>query len=229
MDTLQALIEQYGYFAVFAGCFVEGETVLVLGGFAAHLGYLSLPIVIATAAVAGFVGDQALFAIGRRWGDAVFARFPTLAAARPRVADLLDRYGGWVAFGVRFLVGMRLAGAIAIGASGFPQRRFMPANAAGSIVWAVAIGSAGYAFGQAFTLFLERARHYELAAFGVVAAIVVAATLYVRRRRRRRPAEAGPTSQARGCGSGFSRTPLLAPAPARPGRRARPDPRPATS
>ena len=185
MDTLQALIEQYGYLAVFFGCFLEGETVLVLGGFAAHLGYLSLPIVIATAAAAGFIGDQALFAIGRRWGDSVFARFLKLAAAKPRVAALLDRHGAWAAFGLRFLVGMRIAGAIAIGASGFPQRRFMPANAAGAIVWAVAIGSAGYAFGQAFTIFLERARHYELAAFGVVAAIVALAVIYFRKRRRK--------------------------------------------
>jgi membrane protein DedA with SNARE-associated domain len=52
-------------------------------------------------------------------------------------------------------------------------------------VWAVAIGSAGYAFGQAFTLFLERARHLELAAFGVVAVIVAAATIYLRSGRRK--------------------------------------------
>ena len=185
MESLQGLIEQYGYVAVFLGCFLEGETVLVLGGFAAHLGYLSLPGVIGTAAAAGFVGDQVLFAVGRRYGDRVFARFPKLAALRPRARSLLDRYGAWAAFGVRFLVGMRLAGAITIGASGFPQRRFLPANAAGAIVWATAIGAAGYAFGQAFTLFLERARHLELAAFAVVGAIAVLAVWVMRRRQRK--------------------------------------------
>ena len=185
METLQALIEQYGYVAVFLGCFVEGETVLVLGGFAAHLGYLSLPAVIGTAAVAGFVGDQVLFWIGRRYGDRVFTRFPKLASLRPRARHLLDRYGAWAAFGLRFMVGMRLAGAISIGAAGFPLRRFLPANAAGAIVWAVAIGTAGYVFGQAFTLFLERARHYELAAFAVVAAIAAGAVYWMRRRRRK--------------------------------------------
>ena len=144
LEHLQSLIEQYGYFAVFLGCFLEGETVLVLGGFAAHMGYLSLPDVIATAAVAGFIGDQALFWIGRRWGDEDLRAPPeagrAAAARQPRCST---SYGGWAAFGIRFMVGMRLAGAIAIGASGFPQRRFMPANAAGAIVWAVLIGSAG--------------------------------------------------------------------------------------
>ncbi|MEO8486647.1 MAG: DedA family protein [Betaproteobacteria bacterium] len=188
METLQGFIEQYGYLAVFAGCVLEGETALVLGGFAAHMGYLSLPMVIGTAAFAGFIGDQTLFAIGRHWGDRIFARFPRLEPVRPNVVSLLDRYGAWATFGIRFLVGMRLAGAIAIGAAGFPQRRFLPANAAGAIVWATAIGCAGYAFGQAFTLFLARARHLELGAFAVVAVFGVAAVLGMRRRVRKRVA-----------------------------------------
>ena len=195
METLQSLIESYGYVAVFLGCFLEGETVLVLGGFAAHMGYLSLPLVIATAAVAGFVGDQVLFWIGRRWGEKIFASHPKLAALRPRAKQLLDRYGAWAAFGLRFVIGMRLAGAISIGAAGFPERRFLPANAAGAIVWAIVIGSAGYAFGQAFTLFLERARHLELAAFAVLAAIA-AATVYALRKRRRKSVGLKPDPQA---------------------------------
>jgi membrane protein DedA with SNARE-associated domain len=187
LETLQSLIESYGYLAVFFGCYLEGETVLVVAGFAAHMGYLSLPAVIATAAIAGFVGDQTLFWIGSRWGERIFAAHPKLARLRPRAKRVFDRYGAWAAFGLRFMVGMRLAGAITIGASGFPQRRFLPANAAGAIVWATAIGSAGYVFGQAFTLFLERARHLELAAFGVIALVAVAA-LYAMRRKQRKAA-----------------------------------------
>ena len=191
VEHLQSLIEHYGYLAVFVGCLLEGETVLVLAGFAAHLGYLSLPLVMGTAAIAGFVGDQALYTIGRRHSEAIFARFPRLAAARPRVIALLDRYGAWAAFGVRFLVGMRLAGAIAIGAAGLSPARFLVANAAGAIVWAMAIAGAGYAFGHAFTLFLERARHLELAAFGVLGVIGAAVVLVLRRRAgRTRAAEA---------------------------------------
>ena len=71
---LQAFIENYGYFAVFAGCFFEGETVLVLAGFAAHLGYLSLPWVAATAAAAGFCGDELFFTLGRHYGADLFRR-----------------------------------------------------------------------------------------------------------------------------------------------------------
>jgi membrane protein DedA with SNARE-associated domain len=185
VETLQGFIEHYGYVAVFLGCLLEGETILVLAGFAAHMGYLSLPAIIGTAAVAGFVGDQALFTIGRRWGDALFARFPSLGSARQRAATFLDRHGAWAAFGIRFMVGMRLAGVIAIGAAGFPPSRFLPANAAGAVVWSVLVGGAGYAFGHAFTVFLERARHLELAAFAVLGAAAVVAVVVVRWRARR--------------------------------------------
>ena len=186
MDAVQAFIEQYGYVAVFLGCLAEGETVLVLAGFAAHMGYLALPTVVAVAAAAGFVGDQILFAIGQRWGDAFFARFPKLGQARPHAKRFLDRHGAWAAFGIRFMVGMRIAGVIAIGAANFSRGRFAVANAAGAIVWSVLGAGAGYLFGQAFTLFLERARHYELVAFLVVAAIGAAVVVLMRRRRRRR-------------------------------------------
>ena len=64
MDAVQAFIEQVGHLAVAIGSLAEGETVLLLAGFAAHLGHLSLPAVIGVASVAGFAGDRMLFAIG---------------------------------------------------------------------------------------------------------------------------------------------------------------------
>lgn len=62
---LAALIGTYGYWAVALGCLLEGETVLLLAGFAAHRGYLQWPVVVAVAAAAGFAGDMAFFLLGR--------------------------------------------------------------------------------------------------------------------------------------------------------------------
>lgn len=44
-----SLIAQYGYAALLAGVFIEGETVLLLAGYAAHRGYLQLDAVVAVA------------------------------------------------------------------------------------------------------------------------------------------------------------------------------------
>ncbi len=187
MPSLSTLIEQYGYAAVFIGCFFEGETVLVLAGFAAHLGYLSLPAVAGTAAVAGVPGDEAWFAVGRRYGDRVFDRFPVLRRAELRIRAIVARYGAYAAFGIRFLVGMRIAGPIVMGAGRMPMWKFSPANAGGALLWAVMFSAAGYVFGAAFTRFLRQARHYELAAFAVVAVAVVIALSVLRRRAQRKP------------------------------------------
>ena len=51
--SLAELLDTYGYLALVVGTFLEGETVVVLAGFAAHRGYL-----VATAGDAGRVrGD----------------------------------------------------------------------------------------------------------------------------------------------------------------------------
>lgn len=185
--SLQALIENYGYLAVFVGCFVEGETVLVLAGFAAHLGYISFPGVVGTAALAGFFGDEAAYFAGRRWGGALVARFRRLREAQPLVRQQLERYGVALVFFVRFLIGLRMAAPVAIGASrALTPLRFAIPNAAGAIVWALAIGSAGYLFGAAFTGWFEHARLYEEAAFVVLAVVGAAAILWRRRAVRRR-------------------------------------------
>ena len=180
--TLQSFIENYGYFAVFVGCFAEGETVLVLAGFAAHLGYLSLPWVMTTAAMAGFCGDQVAFFAGRRWGPRLLARWPRLAAAQPYIVEKLHRHAVWMVFVLRFAVGFRIASPIIIGASNFPAWRFTLPNSGGAIVWAILFGSAGYLFGAAFTRALERAKHYEEIAF-VVLALIVITLMWLRARR----------------------------------------------
>ena len=103
----------------------------------------------ATAALAGFAGDQLLFWIGRRHGSAVLARFPSIAHQAERVFRLIERYQAWVIVGVRFAYGLRVAGPIIIGTSGISPLKFMAFNALGAIIWAIAVASIGYLFGEA--------------------------------------------------------------------------------
>jgi membrane protein DedA with SNARE-associated domain len=195
--TLQSFIETYGYAAVFLGCFLEGETVLVLAGFAAHLGYLSLPAVMATAAVAGFVGDQTAFLAGRRFGPRLLAWSPRLAAAQPKILAKLSRHATWVVFMLRFAWGLRIASPIVIGASGLPLIRFAGPNAVGAVVWAILIGGAGYLFGAAFTGLLEHAKRYEAIAFAALAIVAFALTWLGKVLRRPPDAEPSKESDAR--------------------------------
>ena len=62
--SLVELIQGYGYWAVAAGAFLEGETMLLVAGAAASRGHLSLPAVEAVAALACLGGDQLWFYLG---------------------------------------------------------------------------------------------------------------------------------------------------------------------
>ena len=176
------LIEQHGYLALFAGSAIEGETFVVLAGFAAHRGYLSLPLVILVAGVLNFCWDQFYFWLGWRHGRWVLARFPSIKAKTAYVLGLLERFHVPLIIGVRFLYGLRIAGPIAIGLGNVPWKRFFVLNFFGAMLWATVFSVLGFLFGQALELLLEDLRRHESWIFAAVAVSGLIAWLILRRR-----------------------------------------------
>jgi len=171
LSHLQELIRHYGYLAVFVGTVLEGETLLVMAGFAAQLGSLDLYSVMAIAAAGGFAGDQLWFAAGRWRGRPMRARFPGVQAQAARMERLIDRHSTWLSLGVRFMYGMRMVGAVLLGMSQASYLRFIALNLLGALMWAVLVGGAGYLFGQAVELVLQDAKRYAIWLLpGIVAA-----------------------------------------------------------
>jgi membrane protein DedA with SNARE-associated domain len=158
---LQSLIENYGYLTVFIGAFLEGETILVMAGFAAYRGYLDLEKVILIALFAGFLGDQLYFFLGRRHGRDILARFPTLKPRVERVDTLLRRYHLLLIPGIRFMYGLRIVGPIAFGMGRVEAVRFLFLNFIGATLWAPLIAGAGYLFGGALESLLHDIHRYE--------------------------------------------------------------------
>ena len=160
--TLEYLISTYGYAALAAGTFLEGETILVLAGFAAYQGYLKLTWVIFWAFVGTLCGDQLYFHLGRIKGMALWEKRPLWKSRSAKVFDILNRYPAPLALGFRFFYGMRTITPFMLGASGFPSLKFLILNVAGALVWAVAIGTSGYLFGHAAERILGRIKQYEI-------------------------------------------------------------------
>jgi membrane protein DedA with SNARE-associated domain len=185
---LAAFVQTYGYAAVFLGSFLEGETVLALGGLAAHRGYLALPWVIAIAAAGGFLGDQVYFGIGRLGGARLVARFPNLRPGVERATRLLHRYAVPLIIGIRFTYGLRIVGPMAIGMSGVHWLRFALLNFVGAVLWALVVVGIGYVLGDTLTWLLGDLTRIEKWAFAALLAvgIALAAVLQVRGRRKAR-------------------------------------------
>jgi len=180
---LQDLIQQYGYLAVLIGTVLEGETVLLMAGYAAHRGYMDLGLVIVVGTFGGFVGDQFFFMLGRARGRQLLVRFPAIQAQSTRVQRLVDRYHTWLIVGVRFMYGLRVAGPMLLGMSELSHVRFAVFNALGALLWAALIGGAGYAFGEAFQIVLADAKRYEALVLGVILLTGIGIWAYRRTRR----------------------------------------------
>ena len=175
--SLHRFLAEYGYLAVLAGSLLEGETVLVLAGFAAHQGHLSLPWVMVVACFGGTLGDQIFFFVGWRYGAALLRRLPSMAPGAQRVNRLLMRYQAWLIIGVRFMYGLRIVGPIVIGMSDVSARHFLRFNLIGAGIWAVLVAGAGYLFGHTLKLFIADLEHYEGIALLAIIAIAGFATL----------------------------------------------------
>jgi membrane protein DedA with SNARE-associated domain len=181
---MEDLIAQLGYATLFVGTFLEGESVLALAGVAASYGYLTFEYVVAVAAVGAFLGDQVCFWVGRRYGAAVLARYPRLAAKAPRVERLVRRWDALAVILLRFLYGLRIAGPIVIGSFGISPWRLALFNAIGALIWAPLIAGIGYFAGYALEAWIGRLKNFQIAVLMVALVAVGLAWLLVQWRRR---------------------------------------------
>ena len=182
------LLTNYGYLAIFIGCLLEGETILILGGMAAHQHVLDLLPVIGYASLAGMLGDQALFWTGRYFGARLLPRLHKQQASIERVTQLINQYPTVSIFSVRFLYGMRLVGPMVIGACKVSPLKFACINLFGAVVWATLFASAGYWAGEFLESLLGDLKPYRLPIVVCVIALVAMVALYRHFRTKKRTA-----------------------------------------
>jgi membrane protein DedA with SNARE-associated domain len=182
--TLDHWIDTYGYWAILLGTFLEGETILILGGFAAYQGYLKLPWVILIAFLGTLSGDQLFFYMGRKYGAKILANRPAWQARADRVRRLLERFQDYLIFLFRFLYGMRVLTPFVLGLSRVSKGRFLLLNMIGALVWALIVGTGGFLFGQALESLIGDLKRFEAEILGLV--VLAGAVVWVIHGYRRR-------------------------------------------
>jgi membrane protein DedA with SNARE-associated domain len=158
---MQYLIEHYGYLGVLIGTFLEGETILILGGFAAHQGYLGLPGVVLCAFAGSFCSDQLLFFLGRRHSQWLLRKRPNWEPRIVRVNNLIVRFRIIIILTFRFWYGLRIVTPFSLGMSKVRWPEFIVFDIFSSVLWATVIGYAGYLFGHALKIVLGDVMQYE--------------------------------------------------------------------
>lgn len=160
-DFLKEALTSHGYWVLFIGTFLEGELILLLAGFLAFQGYLSLPGVILTAWAGSFLGDQCYFHLGRSQGRFLLQRFHGIARKFREALRLIEKYGSLVAFISRYTYGLRIVLPIILGLTNLPPTRFFWLNLLSALSWAVLFASGGYLFGKSAALLLDDVSRYE--------------------------------------------------------------------
>ena len=186
--SLETLIAEYGYLAILIGTFLEGETIVILAGFAAHMGILELAWVIAAAVTGSFSGDQFYYYLGRRWGPRIIAKRLSWQEGAQKVYTHLRRHQYFLILTFRFYYGLRNVTPFAVGSAMVPRLRFFTLNLVGAVVWAVAFAYLGYLAGEAVKLLIDDVKRYEIYLLGalvLIGFIVWLATLIRHRRKAR--------------------------------------------
>ena len=186
-------IEHYGLWFLFAivclesaGLWLPGETALIAASVYAAKGHLSIAAVITVAAVAAIIGDNIGYWIGRKAARPLLYRYARVRRYADRVLPPAERFfrrhGGKAVFLARFFGGLRVTGAWMAGITRMQWWRFLFWNAAGGVVWAIAVGLLAYYAGKTAADALARYGIYAAIAGGLVLVAVIAALHLWRRR-----------------------------------------------
>lgn len=187
VGTFEYLIQTYGYWALLAGTFVEGETILLLGGVAAQMGYLDLSMVMVVSFIGSFSGDQAYFFIGRIKGQEMLRKHPKWQARADRVHHYLERYHDMIMLGFRFIYGIRIMTPFVLAMNPrIKTRRFVIFNACGALIWSIAVAGGGYLFGHAIEIILNDIKNCQIWIIVAIAVICPCVWLFHIYRKRKK-------------------------------------------
>ena len=175
MDHLSQIIEQYGIYAVFALCTVEGDITLLISGAMAHSGFFgrySFLKVLVAGTLGGMVGDCVGYAVGRIFHqNAKDYRFYQMA--QPRIEKLIAKFGGFAIIISKYIYGIRAAMCVFYGIGKMPFYRFLYLDAISCFSWVLVLSGVGYVFSGAITSIIGDFRQIGIALFFIILFAVV--------------------------------------------------------
>jgi membrane protein DedA with SNARE-associated domain len=159
IDTIRPYIRHYGYYAIFVGVLLEnigipipGETVLILGGAFAGLGFLRLPYVLLLTVLGAMIGCNIGYWIGLKGGRKILEKYGEYIFIREKQLKKVDeffiKFGNVAIFFARFITGVRVFAAIFAGAARMSWKPFLFFSTLGAIAWAITFGSLGFLFAR---------------------------------------------------------------------------------
>lgn len=175
MDELSQIIAQYGIYAVFALCMVEGDITLLISGAMAHSGFFgpySFLKVLFFGTLGGMAGDCFGYAVGRIFHEKA-KHYRYYQMAQPRVEKLFDKFGAFAIVISKYIYGIRAAVCVFYGIGKMPFGRFLILDAISCGLWVTLLAGTGYFFSGAITSIIGDFQQIGIALFFVILFTVI--------------------------------------------------------
>ncbi|MEJ7624678.1 MAG: DedA family protein [Pyrinomonadaceae bacterium] len=174
-NQLYDLLAQYGIYAVFALCTIEGDITLLISGTMAQnrlFGNWGFLKVVVAGTLGGMTGDSAGYWIGRIFHrNAQDYRF--YQVAQPRVEKLIEKFGGSAIIISKYIYGIRVAMCVFYGVGKMPYLRFLSLSAISCFIWVTLLAGLGYFFSGFVTSIIGDFKSVGIALFIVVTVGVI--------------------------------------------------------
>lgn len=167
MDHLSQIIEQYGIYAVYALCTVEGDMTLLISGVMSHGGFFGnwgFWKVFVAGTLGGMTGDLVAYSIGRFFRQRV-KDYRFYKMAQPRIEKLINKFGGFSIIISKYIYGIRAGMCLFNGIGRMPFWRFLMLDAISCSTWVLILAGAGYLFSGTITSILGNFKQAGIALF----------------------------------------------------------------
>ena len=170
------LFEQYGIYAVFALCTIEGDITLLLSGVLAHntyFGRYSFLWVYIFGTLGGMFGDTFGYVVGRVFRTTI-KDYTFYKLAQPRIDRLVEKFGAFSVIVSKYIYGIRAAMCVANGVGRMPFHKFVFLDFISCSLWVLILASVGYFFSGAVTTIIGDFKQIGIAVFFIVLAGIIA-------------------------------------------------------
>jgi membrane-associated protein len=153
VNFLTRIVEHHevlAYGIVFLGLIFEGEVVVISTGILAHLGALNFWFALGFILLGGFAKTFIFYALGRILNNK-FERNKIFAYVERKVKSVLPHFNEkpfWSIFASKFIMGVNYMVVIFCGYESVDYRKFLKAEISSTLIWAPALLTVGYFFGQ---------------------------------------------------------------------------------
>jgi membrane protein DedA with SNARE-associated domain len=198
VDSISALIGEYGYPAVFAAAFLEvifppipSEVIFPLVGFTVQNRGLGLENIFGMAAVGALgstLGALLIYFVSAKVGRTAIVRYGKrvrISEQEIKKAEIwFEKYGSIAVFTARMIPGIREIISIPAGISRMNIVKFVGYTFAGSLLWCVLLTLIGYYLGEAWSSFSDQVSSlFTVITFVLIGAAVAGIVFWYTRRR----------------------------------------------